>query len=57
MESLEEIRLALVSKDPEKRIDALLDAWEYGKAGIDLVASALDHPVREVRQSALLLLL
>ena len=30
MELLEEIRLRLVSKDPEQRIDALLDAWEYG---------------------------
>ena len=30
MESLEEIKLRLVSKDPEQRIDALLDAWKHG---------------------------
>ena len=37
MELLEEIELRLSSKDPEQRIDALLDAWEYGTAGIELV--------------------
>ena len=56
MESLEEIKLRLVSKDPEQRIDALLDAWEYGTAGIELVIAALEDGVRKVRQSALLLL-
>lgn len=56
MESLEEIKLRLASSDPEQRIDALLDGWEHGTAGIELVATALKDPVREVRQSALLLL-
>ena len=56
MESLEEIKLRLVSKNPEKRIDVLLDAWEYGTAGIELVVRALEDKVRKVRQSALLLL-
>ena len=56
MESLEKIKLRLVSKDPEQRIDALLDAWEYGTAGIELVIRALEDGVRKVRQSALLLL-
>ena len=56
MESLEEIKLRLTSKDPEQRIDALLDAWEYGTAGIELVVRALEDKVRKVRQSALLLL-
>ena len=49
MESLEEIKLRLVSKNPEKRIDALLDAWEYGTAGIELVVRALEDKVRKVR--------
>lgn len=56
MESIEDIKLRLISKDPEQRIDALLDAWEYGTAGIELVIAALEDPVRKVRQSALLLL-
>ena len=56
MESLEEIELRLVNKDPEQRIDALLDAWEYNTAGIELVVRALEDKVRKVRQSALLLL-
>ena len=37
MESLEEIKLRLVSKDPEQRINMLLDAWKYGTAGIELL--------------------
>ena len=57
MELLEEIKLRLASDNPEQKIDTLLDAWEYGVAGIELVINALEDSVREVRQSALLLLL
>lgn len=57
MELLEEIKLRLASNNPEERIDALLDAWEHHTAGIDLVIKALSDSVREVRQSAWLLLL
>ncbi|MGB3205964.1 MAG: hypothetical protein WBB28_13320, partial [Crinalium sp.] len=40
----------------EQKIDALLDALEYGQKGIELVVNALDDRTRVVRQSALLLL-
>ena len=56
MESLEEIKLRLASDNPEQKIDALLDAWEYGAAGIELVINALQDKDRKVRQSAQLLL-
>ena len=56
MESLAEIKQRLASEDPEVRIDALLDAWEYGTAGIELVVGALSDRDRKVRQSAQLLL-
>ena len=56
MESLEEIKLRLASDNPEQKIDALLDAWEYGAVGIELVVNALQDRDRKVRQSAHLLL-
>ena len=56
MESLAAIEQRLDSADLEVRINALLDAWEYGTAGIELAIDALEDSAREVRQSALLLL-
>lgn len=56
MESLAAIKQRLASEDPEARIDALLDAYEYGTAGIELVINALQDRDRKVRQSAQLLL-
>ncbi|MBN3872510.1 WD40 repeat domain-containing protein [Nostoc sp. JL33] len=40
----------------KQKIDALLEAFQYGDKGIDLVIQALGDGVREVRESALLLL-
>ena len=57
MESLAEIKQQLANEDAKVRIDALLDAWSYGKAGIELVIEALQDKNRKVRQSARLLLL
>ena len=56
MELLEEIKQRLASDNPEQKIDALLDVWEYGVAGIELVINALQDRDRKVRQSAHLLL-
>lgn len=56
MKELEKIELQLSDKDPEVRINALFDAYEYGEAGIKLVAQALEDKTRKVRQSAFVLL-
>jgi hypothetical protein len=39
-----------------QKIDDLLDAIQCGKDGLDLIIRALNDPIREIRQSALLLL-
>jgi uncharacterized Zn-finger protein len=39
-----------------QKIDDLLTAIQCGKDGLDLITQALDDPIREIRQSALLLL-
>ena len=44
MESLEAIKLRLASDNPEQKIDALLDAWEYGAVGIELVIMGGKYP-------------
>jgi WD40 repeat protein len=40
----------------QQKIDALLDAFEYGQAGLELIKKALDNPLREVREVAYWLL-
>lgn len=40
----------------QQRIDALLDAFEYGDAGLYLIVQALDDPSQFVREAADLLL-
>ena len=42
--------------DTQNKIDALLDAFEQGNKGLELIVLALEDTDREVRQSALLLL-
>ena len=37
-----------------QKIDALLDAIQSGKDGLDRIIQALNDPIREIRQSALL---
>lgn len=46
----------LQSKLSNQKVDALLDALQYGQAGIEVVVQALCDRHREVRQSAFLLL-
>ncbi|WP_375510103.1 WD40 repeat domain-containing protein [uncultured Nostoc sp.] len=56
LEGLEGIRYRLHGGSTKEKVDALLEAFQYGLKGIDLVIQALGDDVREVRQSALLLL-
>ena len=56
MKELEQIELQLSDKNPEVRINGLLNAYECGEAGIKLVAQALEDKTRKVRQAALVLL-
>lgn len=56
MKELERIEFQLLDKDPEVRINALLNACEFGEVGIKLVAQALENQTRKVRQAALILL-
>ena len=56
MKEFEQIELQLSNEDPEVKINAFFDAYEYGEAGIKLVAQALEDKTRKVRQSALVLL-
>ncbi|MEA5552156.1 hypothetical protein VB713_14520 [Anabaena cylindrica UHCC 0172] len=53
---LEKICCRLQSNSTKQKVDALLDAFEYGQAGIELIIQALNDHIREVRQSAFLLL-
>ncbi len=57
MENLEQIKLLLSNSDPEVRINALFDAWEYQEEGIKLIIKTLDDKARKVRQTSLLLLI
>ncbi|MHC5734552.1 WD40 repeat domain-containing protein [Nostoc sp.] len=53
---LDSIRYRLQGVSTKQKVDALLEAFQYGHKGIELVVQALDNEIREVRQSALLLL-
>jgi hypothetical protein len=39
-----------------QKIDYLLDAIQFREDGLDIIIRALNDPIREIRQSALLLL-
>ncbi|MEH2259235.1 hypothetical protein [Nostoc sp.] len=56
LEGLEGIRYRLRGGSTKEKVDALLEAFQYGPKGFDLVIQALGDDVREGRQSALLLL-
>ncbi|MEH1813328.1 MAG: hypothetical protein V7K26_22875 [Nostoc sp.] len=56
LEGLEGIRYRLHGDSTKEKVDALLEAFQYGHKGIDLVIQALGDGIREVRESALLLL-
>jgi hypothetical protein len=53
---LDGIRYRLQGTCKIQKLDALLDALQYGEAGIRLIVQALSDRSREVRQSAFLLL-
>lgn len=55
-QELENIHRQLQSNSTKEKVDALLDAFEYGQQGIELITQALNDRTREVRQSAFLLL-
>lgn len=46
----------MINISVNQKIDDLLDAIQCGKKGLDLIIRALNDPIREIRQSALLLL-
>ncbi|MEH2236203.1 WD40 repeat domain-containing protein [Nostoc sp.] len=53
---LDSIRYRLQGVSIKQNVDALLEAFQYGQKGMELVIQALDNDIRQVRQSALLLL-
>ena len=53
---LERVKQALVNGAVEQRIDALLDAFQYGQLGLDLVIQALDDKSEKVQEAAYWLL-
>ena len=56
LEGLERVKQLLVHGKVEQKIDALLDAFEYGKAGLDLIIQALQNEDVEVQEAAYWLL-
>ena len=56
MKELENIKLRLSNKEPEIRINALFDAYEYDTEGINLIIKASADKSRKVRQAALIFL-
>ncbi|MBW4558481.1 MAG: hypothetical protein KME59_21655 [Trichormus sp. ATA11-4-KO1] len=55
-QELENIHRQLQGNSTKEKVDALLDAFQYGQPGIELISQALNDHTREVRQSAFLLL-
>ena len=53
---LERVKQVLAIKGVEPQIDALLDALQYGQAGLDLVIQALEFKSEEVQEAAYWLL-
>lgn len=53
---LDRVKQMLVIGGAEQKIDALLDAFQYGQQGLDLVIQALEDKLKEVRAAAYLLL-
>jgi HEAT repeat protein len=54
--TLKKIEQDMESGNEQKRIDALLDAFDYGDTGLYLIIQALDDPSQLVREAAHLLL-
>ena len=54
--TLKKIEQDMESDSEQQRIDALLDAFDYGDAGLYLIVQALDDPCQSVREAAHLLL-
>ncbi len=54
--TLKKIEQDMESGSEQQRIDALLDAFDYGDAGLYLIVQALDDPSQSVREAAHLLL-
>ena len=53
---LERVKQMLTIGGVETKIDALLDAFEYGQSGLDLVIQALESQSKQVQEAACLLL-
>ena len=53
---LDRIKQVLAIREVKLRIDALLDALQYGQEGLDLVIQALEDKSEEVQEAAYLLL-
>ncbi len=53
---LERINQLMVHGRIEQKIDALLDAFEYGQAGLEIIIHSLHDSSREVREAAYFLL-
>lgn len=53
---LERVKQVLAIEGVEPQIDALLDALQYGQAGLDLVIQALESKSQEVQEAAYWLL-
>lgn len=54
--TLKKIERDMESGSEQQRVDALLDAFDYGDAGLYLIIQALDDPCQSVREAAHLLL-
>ncbi len=53
---VERVKQLLAHGRVEQKIDALLDAFEYGKAGLEIIIHSLHDSSREVREAAYFLL-
>ena len=53
---LERIKQMLTIGGVETKIDALLDAFEYGQSGLNVVIQALESQSKQVQEAACLLL-
>lgn len=56
LKGLSGVEYCLARGTTEQKIDALLDAFEYGQAGLELIIQALEDKSKEVRDAAYWLL-
>lgn len=56
IKALKAVEKHMVSGNEQQRVDALLDTFEYGDAGLYLIIRALNDPSQSVRETAYLLL-